>query len=456
VTTTLRLIRDVATRGRLAFAFGAAMLFVLTLLSESAMSRQTTFACLMMVSAYIAIGVPMFLLNQREVAQLPASRLETWRVRTVVAVSFPLAIGLAAKLTALAFRRRSVWPTPADAVVSSFIDVVFGLSLLGLAAAWPVGIAPLDTKNRRLSLMGLFAVALLYLSPLIFKTYIPRSWNQIDAAEAMFLGALSLLGVKGFVHSPGMTPRASPPRMSSGIRKTPMRSWPGDSVTGLTRLFMVHARQIALMAPMAFATIWFIQTFTEGTRSGSIRDLLHELQLMPFDVGYATNGKHGFNLLMFIFVAVGDKPRELMQRVRALRVMPMTANRLSLMFAGLALAEALVVWLWLIGIHVAIAGSVPATLRMDIFTIFCGALTLTRAIESLFLSSFGGRLVGMVAFMVPVALVTMWLESAQTVMLIVGLASFGAGITLQAQVLRRRQKLYKFKPPTFFGRPFPS
>lgn len=453
---TSPLFSDVVVRGRLAYLFGAGVILALTSIYATFMSPQTTLALSAMLSAYLGLGVPLFLLGQREIAQLPVSRLELWRIRVIAAITFPFAVGLPMKLVAIALRSQPGWPTPASAMLSSLIDALYCLSLMGLAAVWPVDIVPYDPKHRRLGLAGMAAFLLLFTLPLVFKSALPLSWNAIGPGAAFFMTVLALLAAPALLYRPRAMARPSRQRLPSGIKKKASPAWPGGGLTGLSRLFWVHARQIALLAPCAFTMVWFVESFTEGVRPGSIRDVLHGLQLMPFDADYAFTGKHGFNVLLFIVVGIGDMPRALMQRVRAMRVLPMTATRLSLVFAGLAAAEATVIWLWLLGIHIAITGGLPPTLRLDIFLIFCGALACTRAFESLFLSSFAGRIVGVVTFMTPVLIATMMIKSPQIGMVVVGFLTLAGGIVLQAQLLRRRHKLYKFKPPTLFGRELPS
>lgn len=398
-------------------------------------------------------------LDSREIALLPVSRREMWVARWWLAAVWP-AILIAAVFVfgRLVFRSETtIEQIFTVAVYCSF----YGGCYMAVTAVFPLTVMASD-RSVTAALVRFFGIMIGGLAlPFWFTQYLPREISGARNPVLGFIIAAAGLTLASYFNRPAIVERASAPKQRGRARTTETRAGfrdvlPGNSLTGLSRLFWVHARQIALLAPCAFATIWFIEVFTGNLRSGSMRDILHLLRLMPFDVDYTGDLTRGFNLMMFVFVSISDKPRDLMQRARALRVLPLTANRLALVFAALAVVEAAVIWLWLLGVHIALIGSLPNTLRPDIFAIFCGALAMTRSIESLFQSSFAGRAVAAVLFLGPVLIATFLIKSPQLAMVIFGVAAFAGGVYLQAHLLRRRHKLYKFTPPTLFGRTLPS
>ncbi len=461
---TRRLIIDLVRRTWITYAIAGGFIFLQQLVvagarADGVVLRNAPDTLRWSLTAFWFLAFfPAMSLDNREITLLPVSRRELWIVRwrlAVVApvVLMPLVLG-AAMLTVgsdLGLER-----LPAVVLYCA----LYGGCSMALSAAFPLVPATEPGAITRVLIRFICIPLGGAAAPFYFAKYLPKTLGDLNGPALAFIVAAAGVTVASYFYQPEIIERSSPPRMPSGTERLTKKSrlldyLPGNLLTGLPRLFWVHAREIAFFAPAGFLMIWFIEATTQGGTSNSARHLFHRLQLLPFDVDYAFDGRRGFNVMIWVFIGMGHKISEIMQRARALRILPMSALTLSLVFSAMSVTTTAVVWLWLIGIHAVVAGGFPQTLRLDIFLIFSGALIITRAIE-LAIPKFAGQLVGMLIFMPLVFLSTFIFTSPNVAMIVAGLACAVGGTVLQYWLLRRRQKIYQFKPPTFFGRPMPS
>lgn len=403
--------------------------------------------------------LPAMVLDGREIAQLPMSRREMWIVR------WTLAVVVTAALFGTAFGAASLL-RGADIGIARVATValycgLYGGCYMAITAVFPLLVASEPGMMFRV-LIRFIAIPLGGAAlPFSFAKHLPDVLSDAASPVTGFLIAAAGVTVAGYFNRPGIIERPSPPRLHSRggavLPKSKLLDYlPGNVLTGLPRWFWVHAREVVLVTPVAFLTVWLLESATDGIKAGSTREMLHQLQLLPFDTASAFQGPRGFNVLIFIFIGIGFRSREIMHRVRALRVLPMTATTLSIVLTAQSVVTAAAAWAWLLAIHGAVVGSPPTTLRPDIFLVFAGGLTLLRAIELAFPGRFVGGLIGAVVFIPAVSLATMIFNSTQLSMIVVGALSLAAGVGLQVWLLRHRNKIYQFKPPTLFGRPMPS
>jgi hypothetical protein len=402
---------------------------------------------------------PTMALDGREIAHLPISRRDMWIVR------WYLAVFLTAVLFATAFGASGLLQRAdigaSRAVTIAVYCALYGGCYMAITAVFPLLVASEPGQMFRV-LLRFIAIPIVGAAlPFSFARYLPSDLIDVGNPIAGCLIAAAGVTIVSYFYQPQIVERPSPPRPhrlnSTRMPKSKLLDYlPGNMLTGLHHWFWVHTREVVLVTPVAFLAVWFLESVTGGIKGNSAREMLHQLQLLPFDTDVVFDGPHGFNILIFIFIGSGFRSREIMHRVRALRVLPMTAAALSLVLASQSFITAVSAWAWLLTIHMVIVGTLPTTLRPDILLVLAGGLTLLRSIELAFPGRFAGQMIGAIVFIPSLALATTMFNATQNGMLAAGALSLFAGVGLQSWLLRRHHKSYQFKPPTFFGRPMPS
>jgi hypothetical protein len=135
--------------------------------------------------------------------------------------------------------------------------------------------------------------------------------------------------------------------------------------------------------------------------------------------------------------------------IRSLRTLPISSSRLGCIPAGLGLVSAAMLWVVLLALHGLLTGTVPASLRPDLFMAFAALTALTHLIR--FITP-GQMVVRSMLSFAPVALTWLalgyWSDSwpldvVQPTALIGGLLVLAASWTTMRHAVTRSSAMYR-------------
>jgi hypothetical protein len=296
-------------------------------------------------------------------------------------------------------------------------------------------------------------------APFVIAPYLPHSFAQIGVTAVVLMVALAAVTVRGYLHDPAIEARENLRRAS---RIPPVPSGPHgvaaapagftDRLTGLTLVLWDEGRkQLIVFASLIAIGVacWAI-----ASRFRPVPALVEVLRLagvMPFTSSGAMISEP---IIYGAFVAVAAVMVEpgMVANIRSLRTLPMSSARLACIPAGLGLISATMLWTVLLAVHGLAAGTLPASLRPDLFIAFAAFTASAQAIR--FLAP--GALVGksMLGF-VPVAIVWLVLgyfsdawqtDVAQLAMLVGGLLMLAATWVAMRHAVARSSAIYKLRP----------
>lgn len=451
-----RLIADFVRRQWLLYTTMAVAAALMGLLITAARHRgvllvtDQQFVGTILAVAWFLTFIPVLLMEQREIALLPVSRREFWIAKWWLGVAVaPTAVCVVAAPAAIPVLGHVLRPD--ETAVAVLLSTSYCGALVAMIARWPL--IPREGGDAKAITHILLTIAARFIvpiaAPLMLAGYLP-----VDAATMTLpwmIGVIAAIGMTatGYFHAPGIRPRAGRAVLQTRQRSGRERRWPGDQLVGISRLFWVHGREVFFTVPLALLVIVALDLF--GSSASSLRAVLHALHVLPFDRAYPTEGRDGLNIILIVSLGSGYKARELFQRIRALRVLPMSSNGFSLAAGALPIITVTILWAWLIVLHIWAVGSRPTDVRPDLFVLLCGSLAMSQALELAV-----GRFVAIVALMPPVFIGFGVISTVSPILSLAGLATFAAGVLLFSWTVRRRSKIYKFKPMALMGMPTPQ
>ena len=455
-----RLAIDLIGRIRLIYA-GAAVCFAFTaLLASRARQDGVVFltapgvTAFSLAASWLLAHQPMSLLDQREVVRLPVSRRDLWLAKWWLgALVAPLAIGaMAVAVLAVAAPAQIAF---AEVVLIPLFGVLYCGGFMTLNAWWPI--PPVEASSAAAVTQWLVMFLVRFLGgiglPFLFARSLPYSAAQVTPAWAAGLAIAAAIFAAGYLYPAPVVARASRP-VFQGRTRTQRSWWPGNRLSGVSRLMWVHGREIFLVSPFLCGLLLFsISTDSAATHTG-LRELFHRAQLLPFDRAYGFDGPHGINVLFMVWLLIGHSAQEIFRRTRALRVLPLSSMGLSLIVASLGIVSAIVMWAWLFAIHCWIVHAIPTSLRPDLFILLAGAVACTQALDRVV--PFGGRALSGIALISLAVLADQVIPALPIALSVAGIALFATAVLVLSWLLKTRSGLYKFKPQTIFGMTMPQ
>jgi hypothetical protein len=478
----LRLLLDVVRRKRIAAVFAVGQVFLYCRIFWQIWPSSDPLAWSMMSALFLSIGSAE-MLRGREIYLLPVTRRALWISRWCLSTIGGAAISQVAVSLA-------VWSGPSgipDAEQMA-LSLLFGFLYAGCAMAllattagqaadtpvsWgPVADTPVSvgrTVGRPLG-VGLmaraFATAFVRVvgtmvaflaAPFLFARYLPHTFAQIDAWGALVLLAMSAITAWGFFHQPAVEARASQRAARGEAAPVVARATFADRLVGVTLVLWNESLKHLLTYSSALALLvagWWV-TSQFRTVPG-LSELLSKMGELPF-ASPSARVTELITLGALLFVT-SSFDVSMISNIRPLRALPLSSTQLGCIPIGLGLLSAVMLWIALLVLHVLVLGTVPVTLRPDLFIAVAALMAAARALR--FLGP-GQMIANGLTGMAPISvtwLVIGFLESwptdiVQPIMFIGGLLTLCATFVVMRHAVRRSSRLYRSRSfAAMFGR----
>jgi hypothetical protein len=427
------------------------------------MSRVNVFSLSMAVTWFLAF-IPMAMLEQREIARLPVSRREFWIVRCWLSTAIPAGIS-AITLSLAAFASPALALDAGTIALATFYSFVYGgCFLAGSIAFKPAmggGQGMWGTVRMLLVIFGFVLGGCGW--PFLFAQYLPHSFAEFGGPMRSVVIAALGITVAAFLYYPPIVARASRPTMKRKAPAPSARRSTRDSLTGLPFMFWREARKALLlngvMAAIAISYWWIFESgpwlVGHVISLPSLADFLNQGGALMFADPSRNAGEHFPLIIMFLVMTTSDVGT--MGEMRRLRTLPLSSTQLAVALSGLSVVTTIMLWIALLGLHIAALGNAPYSLRPDLFLTLSGSIALWLAVRLVFARSsiiqlaapfFAGTMVAFPMFLAqPHALM-------RTAMMISGAAALVLSVLITRRALRRGSRIYKGSlQPTIFGTP---
>ena len=300
--------------------------------------------------------------------------------------------------------------------------------------------------------VGMLSVMLL---PFIITPYLPTRLEAISMPWAAALAALVSFTTWGYFYQP---PSVARPSLRTGRKPAayvPRHRWV-DRLTGWRfTLWRQATHQLSVFATIFFggAIVWAGFAVFHPPMP-SLAETFRRATLLPFESATATQLEPMMFGALFLFSGFGNV--RLPMGFRAIRWMPFSSVQLACMPLLEGLISATALWVVLLAIHVTLSGTIPASLRFDLFVTWtaCAAMShlLRTTLPLHFVVNFTvgvmvpPMILGSVTFFEP------WrADRAQPAMLVGSIVLLLAISAVMFRAITRSPRLYRANP-LFQGR----
>jgi hypothetical protein len=386
----LRLVNDAVWRTRVGYLWMLPIILVLWTITALNFGSAGRSVSLSLVLTYVFGPVAaVSTIGLREIRALPVTNRDLWKTTWVMSVivipAFLLFAQTLAVTLVLIFKGSSAVP-PETLLLSTVYCGAYAGALLPVIPA--LGYASNNISSRRTRWLWILAAAGCGLVmaggfglPFVFQDSIPLTLGDLTTP---WIAALAL----GFVVA-GATWRWTPHR--GGVARPPGSPGPAagsspsrrdlfaDRFTGISRMALAQAAGVIVVTVVvAVGLLAYWAMFSSGS---SLQAFLGSAGLLPFETSFRSipDGP-GFMISLFVFIAIAG-PGLWNPLARQLKVLPLSVGAINRLF--LVTSFALWAWVWLIAaiIHLAVIGSMPGQLRLDIFAAVWGLSALGNAMS---------------------------------------------------------------------------
>jgi hypothetical protein len=317
----------------------------------------------------------------REMRILPVTNrelwLSTWMVAVVAGPAFLVITALLAATIMLAATGHS--PISAETIVLFALYAFLYCGALlpaGPLMGYSIGYASVR-KPRWLWIAISTMLPLAFIGglgfPWLFARLLPLSFDQFSIPTASVLVIGLLLTASGWAWTPqrGGSTRAeqSSSHRGSAAAGTPERL--ADRFTGLARIYVSHAA--VTLAVSGLVAGGFVAYWAYARREETLVSFMQLTGLLPFmtSAPLVNDGLGEFTILAAVMLVAGSGIWH--PFAKQLKVMPLTVVELNALFVTTPLITWALIWLVLLAVHVTVAGTVPPTLRLEMFMFAAGA-----------------------------------------------------------------------------------
>ena len=450
-----RLVVDAVRRKWLIGAFAVFWLYTIFKFLGRLWPSSEGMAWTMAGAWFLTIGAGE-LFRSRELYQLPVSRRAWWLARWWLSVTAPVAMSQLAAAFAY-WSAHSEWP----GVEQSVLWMTFGILYCGCAMSLQTtslgrsGDAPATVGS-----VGLFGPVMLglFAGPFVLAPFLPHSFAEIQATSAIVMLALAVFAGRGYLYRPTIEARPQ----QRVIRRDPSSPGPApaivmtpaglvDRLTGLKLVLWNECRtQLIIFSTVIAMGVAYWAVASRVRPMPALGEFLRLAAVLPFS---SPSARITEPIVFGALVAVATLAEPgMLADIRSLRTRPISSARLGCIPAGLGLVSATMLWIVLLALHGLVVGTLPASLRPDLFVAFAALTALAQAIR--FITP--GHTVGksMLGF-APVAITWLALgyfsdswraDVVQRAMLMGGLLTLAASWAAMRQAVMRSRTLYQPRP----------
>ena len=427
------------------------------------------------IAWFLGVFAGVSLFASREIGLLPIPRRTLWRAQwitsTLLAMFWTTAAKVVGALGATLLARgaaRGQLPDFQFIALSSSLDFLYNGVLLAVIAATGVAAGRVRDDNsfikRAIQASGVF-VALMggFVWGFVLRPIVPTNWTEVTGATAMVMGAALVVSFAAFFYSPpAHEPRPGRGRRNIRRRQGEIRSQRPGWLIGLPRLIADDLKSTAMTAASvpAIVSAVFVGMYAfnpaPGPGTGPLK-AMKEMGLLPLRED-ALFG-HCYFLLALGLSMINNWRSPGVDAVstilRQLRVLPLGVRQLHALLVSRRLLGWLVVWFFLLILHVVVFQSAPTTLRLDILVWLAGADALVYAVLLRWM-----KWLPTFAFaMIFGAVSAEWIdlqgaEFAAIAGIAVGMACLAAAMWINHYTLTRRSEPYRGMALPPFAKPF--
>jgi hypothetical protein len=470
------LVRDALGRYMPAYLWvGGFLTLVWLFMAADALAPTGALVFSLCCAWFLGVFAGVSLFTSREVGLMPIRRRTLWRAQWITSIllgtfwtSAAKVVGaLGAALFASGAARGQV-PDFQFIALSSSLDFLYNGVLLAIVAATGVAAGRVreDSSliNRAIQASGIF-VALMggFAWGFVLRPIIPTTWTEVTGATAMVMGVAFVVSLAAFFYSPPTgEPRPGSMRRDIRRRQHAVRSPKPARLVGIPRLIADDLKSTAMTAASvpAIVSAVFVGMYafnpSPGPGTGPLK-AMKEMGVLPLRED-ALFG-HCYFLLALGLSMINNWRSPGVDAVstilRQLRVLPLSVRHLHALLVTRRLLGWLVVWFFLLILHVVVFQSAPTTLRLDVLVWLAGADALVYAVLLRWMKWLPTLAFAMIFGMVS----SRWIdlqgaEFAAIAGIAVGLACLAAAMWINHHTLTRRNELYRGMALPTFAKPF--
>jgi hypothetical protein len=436
-----RLVLDAVWRGR---HFNLMMFASLGLLwtIQAGIDESARFAlALSLAVAFIAALLSVAFVGQREVRVLPVTNRDLWVTSWILsAVVVPVAITAVQSLAVAAVRMftgSSAVSTDALWLASLYCFAYAG-ALLPLGPVMGYAGNNIGSRRPRWLWIGLTTVSILLMVgalglPFYFTKFLPLSIDQVSAGTIVAVaGCLAIAGLSFF-----WTPRRGGVPRVAGTASSEPRSQTGsqprfvDGLTGVSRFAWPYVTVVLLVVSGILAA--FIAYWVMFDSTVPLRTFLAGNALLIFETGFLPRTDPG-SMWVTVAIATIATSSPWKSLVRPLKVLPIATHQLNALVLLTPFVQWASIWLVLLATHLAVVGSLPGTLRPDVF-VFAGGVSALGHVLMLRFGHKGGMSIIILVALRPLA--ERLSLPVGTILLVTGLMALGLAAFINHRTLTR-------------------